>query len=140
MIAQLIERTDVDVAEDLYMPEEKTNAVLRAEIDRLDKSLGAAIIEVKELNAKVDANHRDHNNKHHSVDRRLVVLLGDGDLGDGLVRRHKSALARVWERFEKQDSKIEEGKENTWKLKLALVVAAMSTGGGVVYTIMRFLA
>ncbi len=125
-------RTDADVAEDVYMPDEKTNAVLRAEIDQLEKALGAAILEIKELNSKVDENHRLHNSQYHTLDRALVVLLGDGDLGDGLVRNHKDQLVRVWKAIKK-------GDENTWKLRLAVVAASLSTGGGVVYGLMRLL-
>jgi hypothetical protein len=132
-------RTDAGVAEDLYMSDEKTIPVLRGEIDQLEKELNKAIIEIKELSIKVDTNHREHNKRYHGVDRKMVVLLGDGELSDGLVRQHKAALGRVWEKFKEQSTRIDEGKEDTWKLKLAMVVASMSTGGGVVYGLMRLL-
>jgi hypothetical protein len=132
-------RTDTDVAEDLYVPEEKTNAVLRSMIDQLDKALTTVRLEIKELNAKVDDNHRTHNGKHHEVDRQLVVLVGDGDLSEGLVRNNKSALKRVWKKFEDHGERIEKQNENTWKLKLALVAGSLSTGGGVMYGLMRLL-
>lgn len=144
MIAQTLslvvpKRTDVDVAEELYMPDEKTNAVLRAQIDTLKDAFSAAHLEIKELNSKVDTNHREHNKRYHGVDRKMVVLLGDGELSDGLVRQHKAAFERVWKKFKEQDAKIEQQNENTWKLKLALAGGSFLGGGGIVYALMRFL-
>lgn len=121
------------------MPEEKTNAVLRAEIDQTNRELSALRLELKELNAKTDANHRTHNSQFNSLDRQMIVLVGDGNLHEGVVHSHKSAFERVWKNFSDINERIDHQNETTWKLKLALVAGSMGTGGGIVYVLMRFL-